>query len=225
MHSFYLPFAANVRQALARAVYSRQQVLILDDVFSGLDATSEERIFSRLLGTNGLLRRLGTTVILVTHAAHRLSYADHIIALSPQGTILEQGKLARLLASSGYVAGLAARDISEAEGGLKEKVPPAKVGGDGDVARQNAAADISRPIGNWSVYGYYFTSAGRRNVAVWAVVMICYSMLLSFPGKIIQITFVPLLIIKRSLDQILDQCRCGSWQLGQRFLLRDTYHS
>ena len=43
---------------------------MLDDVFSGLDAISEDRIFSRLLGRSGLLRRLGTTVILVTHAAH-----------------------------------------------------------------------------------------------------------------------------------------------------------
>jgi ATP-binding cassette subfamily C (CFTR/MRP) protein 1 len=88
--------------------------LILDDVFSGLDATSEDRIFSRLLGKSGLLHRLGTTVILVTHAAHRLSYADHIIALSAHGTILEQGKLVDLLADNGYVAGLAARNMEGA---------------------------------------------------------------------------------------------------------------
>ncbi|KFY94605.1 hypothetical protein V500_03137 [Pseudogymnoascus sp. VKM F-4518 (FW-2643)] len=67
---------------LARAVYSQQQVLILDDVFSGLDAISEDRIFSRLLRKNGLLRQLGTTVILVTHAAHCLSYANYILSLN-----------------------------------------------------------------------------------------------------------------------------------------------
>ena len=81
---------------------------MLDDVFSGLDAISEERIFSRLLGRAGLLRRLGTTVILVTHAAHRLSYSDHIIALSVRGTVLEQGKFEQLVVNDGYVAGLAA---------------------------------------------------------------------------------------------------------------------
>ena len=174
-------------QALARAVYSRQLVLMLDDVFSGLDATSEERIFSRLLGTNGLLRRLGTTVILVTHAAHRLSYADHIIALSPKGTVSEQGKLGQLLASAGYVAGLAARHTTESEDMPEARVPPAKATGAGDVARENAAADLNRPAGNWALYSYYFTSAGRRNIAAWTFGMIIYSALVYFPGKVVSI--------------------------------------
>ena len=162
---------------------------MLDDVFSGLDATSEERIFSRLLGANGLLRLLGTTVILVTHAAHRLSYADHIIALSPQGTIAEQGRLGQLLSNEGYVAGLAARQTKEAQEAPPEDVPPAKQSGNGDQARQNAEADLNRPVGNWAVYRYYFNSVGRRNVAVWSFAMIFYSFLLSFPSKHILTNF------------------------------------
>jgi len=164
-------------------------VLILDDVFSGLDATSEERIFSRLLGTSGLLRRLGTTVILVTHATHRLSYADHIVALGPQGIIVEQGKLGQLLAIEGYVAGLAARQTVEGEDMPQEDLPHTKQSGNSDTARENAAADLNRPIGNWAIYNYYFTSVGLLNVAVWSFVMICYSLLLSFPSKLIPVTF------------------------------------
>lgn len=56
------------RLAIARAVYSRQSLVMLDDVFSGLDASTEEIIFNRLLGKQGLLRRNHVTVILVTHA-------------------------------------------------------------------------------------------------------------------------------------------------------------
>ena len=74
---------------------------MLDDVFSGLDAISEDRIFSRLLGRSRLLRRLGATIILVTHAAHRLSYADHIISLSAQGSVSEQGKFQHLVVKNG----------------------------------------------------------------------------------------------------------------------------
>ncbi|OBT96290.1 hypothetical protein VE01_05823 [Pseudogymnoascus verrucosus] len=171
----------RLRIALARAVYSRQQLLILDDVFSGLDAISEDRIFSRLLGKSGLLRRLGTTVILVTHAAHRLSYADNIIALTNQGTISEQGKFGDLMAASGYVASLAARHISEDSDAPQEEAAIAKAKISDDTARQNAADDIHRPIGNWATYKYYFTSAGWRNVGIWTGLMICYSMLLQFP--------------------------------------------
>jgi ATP-binding cassette, subfamily C (CFTR/MRP), member 1 len=160
---------------------------MLDDVFSGLDAISEDRIFSRLLGKSGLLRRLGTTVILVTHAAHRLSYADHIIALSAQGTVSEQGTFEQLVVNDGYVARLAARHTEEAEDTLKEEPASAKAIVDDDTARRNAAADLNRPIGNWAVYNYYFTSAGRRNIAAWSVIMISYSVWLKFPGNVILI--------------------------------------
>ena len=56
------------RLAIARAIYSRKSLVMLDDVFSGLDASTEEKIFNRLLGKQGLLRRSHVTVILETHA-------------------------------------------------------------------------------------------------------------------------------------------------------------
>ena len=60
------------RLAIARPVYSRKSLVMLDDVFSGLDAGTEEKIFSRLLGKQGLLRRNHITVILVTYAGKLL---------------------------------------------------------------------------------------------------------------------------------------------------------
>ena len=57
------------RLALARAIYARQPIVLLDDVLSVLDARTERRIVDRLLGKSGLLRQLRTTVILVTHTS------------------------------------------------------------------------------------------------------------------------------------------------------------
>ncbi|PVH74356.1 ABC transporter-like protein [Cadophora sp. DSE1049] len=170
----------RLRVAFSRAVYSRKQILILDDVFSGLDATSEDRIFSRLLGKTGLLRQLGTTVILVTHAAHRLSYADHIISLNSVGSITEQGNFQQLMGSGGYVANLAARHTTESENGVAE-VPAAPKPPTDDTARQNAAADLNRPVGNWSVYKYYFLSAGWKNIWILALATVCNATLDRFP--------------------------------------------
>jgi ATP-binding cassette subfamily C (CFTR/MRP) protein 1 len=68
---------------------------------------------------------------------------------------------------------------------LKEEPAPAKRTVDNDTARHNAVADIHRAVGNWAIYNYYLTSAGRRNVAIWASLMIFYSMTLRFPGKVI----------------------------------------
>jgi ATP-binding cassette, subfamily C (CFTR/MRP), member 1 len=60
--------ANNRMQGLARAVYSRKKIMILDDVLSGLDAITENKVFDRLLAPKGLCWQLQTTVILVTHA-------------------------------------------------------------------------------------------------------------------------------------------------------------
>lgn len=50
------------RLALARAVYARKSVILLDDILSGLDAETEEHIFKSLFARKGLFRRMGTTV-------------------------------------------------------------------------------------------------------------------------------------------------------------------
>jgi len=56
------------RVALARAIYSKADILVLDDIFSGLDAVTEKLLFKRLFSEHGLLRESRTTVILVTHS-------------------------------------------------------------------------------------------------------------------------------------------------------------
>lgn len=53
-------------QALARALYSCQSVLVLDDVFASLDNAAARRIYGRLFCDEGLITRCGTTVIMAT---------------------------------------------------------------------------------------------------------------------------------------------------------------
>ncbi|KAI5237066.1 multidrug resistance-like protein [Aureobasidium subglaciale] len=52
------------RVSLARALYLHTDLLVLDDVFSGLDAGTQEKVFDRVFGPCGLVRRRGTTVVL-----------------------------------------------------------------------------------------------------------------------------------------------------------------
>lgn len=60
---------ANRLQALARAVYSRLSLIVLDDVWSAVDARTENLLIERLFGNTGLLRSSNSTVILATHAS------------------------------------------------------------------------------------------------------------------------------------------------------------
>ncbi|KAJ6524323.1 P-loop containing nucleoside triphosphate hydrolase protein [Mycena capillaripes] len=72
------------RLAIARAVYARADLVLLDDVFSALDGETEAHVFASLFGADGLLK--GKTTVLVTHGVHHLPSADKVI-------IMDAGKM------------------------------------------------------------------------------------------------------------------------------------
>lgn len=176
------------RLALARAVYARKKVVILDDIFSGLDADTEERIFVRLFSRQGLFRQLGTTVLLVTHAVHRLSYADHVIAMTAEGSIAEQGTFEQLKESKGYVAMLEAdykAEKSKEDDSEHEKpanvVHAALIEEEEEqlVQEENtelhiAQEDLTRQTGDLSLYWYYLRSVHWASSAFWATCFVMY---------------------------------------------------
>ncbi len=67
----------KVRIGLARALYSGADVLLLDDIFSEVDAHVAAAIFFDTLK----MRVKGRTVLLVTHALAFLPHTDHIYIL------------------------------------------------------------------------------------------------------------------------------------------------
>ncbi|EQB45813.1 ABC transporter [Colletotrichum gloeosporioides Cg-14] len=79
------------RVALARAVFARRSIVLLDDPFSALDAETRTKVFSRLLGEEGLLRKGDTTVIHTTPAGPRKKIADNVILLSKTGSVEQAG--------------------------------------------------------------------------------------------------------------------------------------
>ncbi|KAI8196524.1 ABC transporter FUM19 [Colletotrichum sp. SAR 10_86] len=81
------------RISLARALYHEADILVLDDVFRGLDSSTQHQVCQAIFGSNGLLRKRGTTVIVSTHSTQLLPVADSIIALTQVGTILDHGTL------------------------------------------------------------------------------------------------------------------------------------
>ncbi|KAK6815737.1 P-loop containing nucleoside triphosphate hydrolase protein [Apiospora arundinis] len=80
----------RARVAIARAVYSRAQIMILDDVFASLDNRTARKIFERLFKKDsGLLRQWGTTIILASSQPQVfLDSADQFLVL--KGGIVSQ---------------------------------------------------------------------------------------------------------------------------------------
>jgi ATP-binding cassette, subfamily C (CFTR/MRP), member 1 len=72
--------------SLARAVYADQDIILMDDPISAVDAIVKRKIMKNVI--HGYLKN--KTRVLVTHAIDVLNQADKIILLD-QGKILAQG--------------------------------------------------------------------------------------------------------------------------------------
>ncbi|KAL1999896.1 hypothetical protein VTN02DRAFT_3829 [Thermoascus thermophilus] len=93
----------KARLTLARAVYARADVYLLDDVLSAVDQHVGRHLINRVLGRNGILG--GKTRILATNAITVLKEAD-FIGLLRDKTLIEKGTYEQLLAMKGEVAAL-----------------------------------------------------------------------------------------------------------------------
>ena len=82
-NGFVLSAGQRQRVALARAVYKTPKIVILDEPNSNLDDAGNAALQRALLE----LRRLRSTVVIVTHRTHVLSQVDRIL-------LLVEGKLA-----------------------------------------------------------------------------------------------------------------------------------
>nr|XP_060642317.1 ATP-binding cassette sub-family C member 6 [Anolis sagrei ordinatus] len=89
------------RVSLARAVYKKSEVYLLDDPLSAVDAQVGQHIFQEVIGPTGLLKN--KTRLLVTNAVHLLPRMDHIIVVM-DGEISETGSWQELVARQGAFA-------------------------------------------------------------------------------------------------------------------------
>uniref|UniRef100_A0A8C1V5M9 ABC-type glutathione-S-conjugate transporter n=1 Tax=Cyprinus carpio TaxID=7962 RepID=A0A8C1V5M9_CYPCA len=92
------------RVSLARAVYRKADIYLLDDPLSAVDAHVGQHIFEKVFGPNGVLKN--KTRILVTHGLSFLPQADLILVIE-DGEITEMGSYAELLSRKNTFADFA----------------------------------------------------------------------------------------------------------------------
>ncbi|EDN95157.1 hypothetical protein SS1G_11032 [Sclerotinia sclerotiorum 1980 UF-70] len=152
------------RVTLARALFARSDILLLDDTFSGLDGDTEQTIFDNLFGSNGLLRRLKTTVVLVSNSSQYFQSADHVVVLGYHG-IIDQGNWQTIKFETGSIAkfssGNRSKDnlaVSAAFDKLSSQVQ----------AKDEAEIDLARQSGDFALYGNPLPSSSNGNAALYA---------------------------------------------------------
>jgi ATP-binding cassette subfamily B multidrug efflux pump len=97
------------RLAIARAVITSPELLILDDALSAVDAKTEAAILHNLHE-----QRADKTTIIAAHRLSSVMHADEILVLE-NGHVLERGTHAQLLANDGWYAQMWAKQELEAK--------------------------------------------------------------------------------------------------------------
>ncbi|KAM0193807.1 hypothetical protein ACHAPI_007462 [Fusarium lateritium] len=166
------------RLALARALYLDADLYLLDDVMSGLDASTSALVFQRTMGPGGLLTRRNATVILCTHDEQYLKSADRVFAIT-NGTIEElviEGYMKSGAKAAKYESLL---DIDGEE--AHEPGPKAELPTDSEDTSVSAQQDQARQLGDFSVYRHYFSSMANWVIIMFVLSCCCYGFTSSFP--------------------------------------------
>ncbi|RAK73686.1 putative ATP-binding cassette transporter [Aspergillus fijiensis CBS 313.89] len=141
------------RVALARAVYARKDLVILDDVLSALDTNTKSLILERLFGERGVFRKLNSTVILVTHDTASLAYADKTLVISNDS--LEVDDCGDIISPEPPD-----HDTIDTPRGSKENNILMPKEDAAQIAKDNQLSDLKRSTGDYQVYKYYLRSIG-----------------------------------------------------------------
>jgi ATP-binding cassette subfamily C (CFTR/MRP) protein 1 len=151
------------RLALARALYSRIPILVLDDIFSGLDIGSLKHIVKSVFGSSGIAKRHGLTVLMATHyGAHVVQQADQIVVLGCGGRIVEQGPFQKLMGNrNSFLHTIELREEKSLDE-PQEETNDAIVASTDTVGESEDTPVSARRTGEFSTYVYWFRSFGLK---------------------------------------------------------------
>ena len=173
----------RARVSLARAVYARKDLYLLDDPLSALDAHVGQQILDRcILGELSYATR-----ILATHHVHVAQRADYVIVLSDGGAIQFAGSVAEYRISCGQVA------VDEDHGASNEESAASSPTSQGRPAQERQQSDKGKlisaeekAIGSvpWSTYQKYFDAAGGTSAVVNVLIVFFFTECLNLSGSV-----------------------------------------
>lgn len=169
------------RVSLARAVYARKPVVIIDDVLSGLDKTTEKLVFSRVFGRNGLLRQMHCTIVLATHSVRWAAQSDKVVVVS-DGRVIADGHYDTLLripglwekhcSSLGGTAEIEEDSSTQAKSQKLEKREKRAPHVDSESKENTGAEDDYRRKGHAGTLMYYLLGFGKVRIAMYIMLSI-----------------------------------------------------
>ncbi|KAL9118536.1 MAG: hypothetical protein Q9187_004917 [Circinaria calcarea] len=178
------------RIILARAIYSRLEVTILDNVFSGVDSNNVALITSRLFGKEGHFRKSGRSAILVTNSYDMLSLADNIIVIEG-GRIADVGSYEAILQRNSELTAMLRNTSDHDSTSAFDSTAPYTIKTP-EIASQVITEvaqiediDQSRQTGTWGVYLYYLRSTGYIPLAFFGIFAVSEAFTANFSSMVL----------------------------------------
>lgn len=152
------------RLALARALYSRIPILVLDDIFSGLDVGSLKHIGKSVFGPSGIAKRHALTVLMATHqGSHFVQKADQIAIFGRDGRIVEQGSFQKLASNrNSFLHTIELLEETSSDDPPNETNDAVVALPDSDPNEASIDTPVSRRTGEFSTYAYWIRSFGLK---------------------------------------------------------------
>lgn len=165
------------RVSIARALYlTAVDVLIFDDVLSGLDSNTDDHLFRHIFAPGGIGREGGAAIVLCTHNMRHVSAADRVLTLTKEGSVTERLQkdigISDMPSTTATIAPKNNRDEAEAQN-LTTNATPA--------FPTLAADDQARKLGDSSVYRYYFAAVGKGALLLFIGSGVAFGFLSNFP--------------------------------------------
>ncbi|KFY91854.1 hypothetical protein V498_05291 [Pseudogymnoascus sp. VKM F-4517 (FW-2822)] len=171
----------KMRLSFARALYSRNPVMILDDVLTGLDRATERHIIDAVFGPKGLLEKLNSTVVLATNSAHHLSFANHLIFLE-DGEIVRKGPVDSLSADGGDVLEKVMNQSAATTSRPEPEIPEEAQ----DALKQLELLRSGHDTGDVQIYAYYANIAGWWTISAYLLGCVTFVFGMTFPSVWLQ---------------------------------------
>lgn len=165
------------RLSLARAVYSKRDVMLLDDILSGVDPNTAQAICINLFGPLGLIRKHGMSVLFATHSMHYIAFADQVLEVQPTGEIEQY---THAVAKAGKMS--ESSTLREAPDTQEERAPNVESSSsDRNQELARKTEDLLRKTGDFTVYAYYWNAMGSFQGILLIVDIIIFVVCLRFP--------------------------------------------
>ncbi|KAK2590797.1 hypothetical protein QQS21_011518 [Conoideocrella luteorostrata] len=166
------------RIAIARMLYAKCDIVVLDDPFSSLDGRTEDQMVKNLFGLDGVFRQRKTTVFWISSATHYFKLSDVVIIVE-KSRIKEHCHWSKL------------KSTPEASRKILSDDKPTSLLPNSRIQhmemRQKRAEEkdittyLNRDTGNFSLYGFYFRSSGTFNALFMISCTATYSFFITFP--------------------------------------------